>query len=39
MKGGPMDAKVAALLQMLAAVAIIFLGQQLFAQGKQKFLS
>lgn len=34
-----MDSKVAALLQMLAAVAIIYLGQQLLAQGRQKFLS
>jgi hypothetical protein len=34
-----MDNKVAALLQMLAAVAIIYFGQQLFAQGRQRFLS
>lgn len=34
-----MDNKVAALLQMLAAFAIIYFGQQLFVQGKQKFLS
>ena len=34
-----MDSKVAALLQMLAAVAIIYFGQQLLAQGRQNFLS
>jgi len=35
----PMENKIAALLQILAAVALIYFGQQLLAQGRQRFLS
>jgi hypothetical protein len=34
-----MNSKMEALLQILAAIAIIYFGQQLLAQGKQTLLS
>jgi hypothetical protein len=34
-----MNSKVEALLQILAAIAIIYFGQQLLAQGRQNLLS
>jgi hypothetical protein len=35
MKGGPMNVKVLGFAQMLAAMAIIYFGQQLLRQGKR----
>ena len=34
-----MNSKIEALFQMLLAIAIIYVGQQLLAQGKQRLLS
>jgi len=34
-----MNNKIEAVLQVLAAIAIIYFGQQLLAQGKQRLLS
>jgi len=38
-KGRSMNNKIEALLQILAAIAIIYFGQQLLAQGRQNLLS